>query len=104
MLMRHAAKHAKKNIAVSEATRHEIIDHLHVDQNKIVVTYEGIDTAVFSNKDSDRTVDKPYFLYVGMHILIKILINYFAHLSSFCLTTATLFLSWLERKIIFTKN
>lgn len=60
---------AKKIIAVSEATKREIIDHFHIDPPKITVTYEGVDDKIsniqypISNKK--RLIEDPYFLYVG---------------------------------------
>ncbi len=59
-----AAKNAKKIIAVSNATKREILDHLGVDSEKVVVTYEGVDQklAVSSQKSA---VKRKYFLYVG---------------------------------------
>ncbi|MBI2430669.1 MAG: glycosyltransferase family 4 protein [Candidatus Levybacteria bacterium] len=56
-----AAKRAKKIIAVSNAAKDEIVDHLHVDLNKVVVTYEGVDLP--SSKLQLKT--RSYFLYVG---------------------------------------
>jgi len=58
---------AKQIIAVSEATKKEIMDHFHVPAQKISVTYEGIDTHLASRgkRSSGRLVKDPYFLYVG---------------------------------------
>ncbi len=68
---------AQKILAVSEATKNEIVDHFHIDTNKIIVTYEGVDGSVINYKRSfDMTQDRqvtskarlikdPYFLYVG---------------------------------------
>lgn len=53
---------AKKIIAVSETTKREIIDHFHIDQEKIVVTYEGVEKMLSVGK---RLVAEPYILYVG---------------------------------------
>ncbi|MBA3723295.1 MAG: glycosyltransferase family 4 protein [Candidatus Levybacteria bacterium] len=74
-VLRHAAKTAKKIITVSEATKKEIIDHLPVTEDKIKVTYEGIDLALQRKGERGKREEKstlpfplnayPYFLYVG---------------------------------------
>ncbi len=64
-LIKKAAQKAKKVITVSEATKKEIVDHLHIEPEKIVVTYEGVDTQVLSIKYKVSSIKKPYFLYVG---------------------------------------
>jgi glycosyltransferase involved in cell wall biosynthesis len=67
-VIKQAAKKAKKIITVSNATKNEIVDHLKVSKEKIVVTYEGIDSLLQSGKGLPRfarnDVEK-YFLYVG---------------------------------------
>lgn len=45
-----AVKKAKKIIAVSKATKQEIIDHLGVSPDKVVVTYEGVDEKISNLK------------------------------------------------------
>jgi len=61
-----AAKNSKKIIAVSEATKQEIIDHLNVKDDKVVVTYEGVDPLISKTKDQrPRTNYGKYFLHVG---------------------------------------
>lgn len=62
-IMNQAAKKAKKIIAVSQATKNEIIDHLHVKDTKIVVTYEGVDTALTAQTKPEEKSE--YFLHVG---------------------------------------
>jgi len=62
-------KKLKKIIAVSHATKDEIIDHLHVPSNKIVVTYEGVDPLVL--KEGTQTKEYGKFFYtLVMSILI----------------------------------
>ncbi|MDP1721654.1 MAG: glycosyltransferase family 1 protein [Candidatus Gottesmanbacteria bacterium] len=78
-------RRVKQIIAVSKTTKEEIIDHFHVQPEKIVVTYEGVDERVKSQsfdkaqddpersrmgqkskvKSQKRIIDTPYFLYVG---------------------------------------
>ncbi len=53
---------AVKIIAVSETTKKEIIDHFHINPDKIIVTYEGVDPLLPTGK---RIIKEPYFLYVG---------------------------------------
>ncbi len=67
-----AAKKAKKIIAVSQATKREIRDHLHVKEEKVVVTYEGVDKQIIGSKEEKEknlklgAISKnTYFLYVG---------------------------------------
>lgn len=65
-LMHHAAVHAKKIIAVSNATKQEIVTMLHADPRKIAVTYEGfIEKSQVSKLKSQIPIKNPYFLYVG---------------------------------------
>lgn len=60
---------AKKIIAVSEATKKEIICHYHVNPEKIAVVYEAVGSALKSVKHRDLSQIKlfsyPYLLYVG---------------------------------------
>lgn len=65
ILMQQASYRAQKIIAVSYATKQEIIDHLHVDEKEIVVTYESVDASVIHDKNISMNVSQPYFLYVG---------------------------------------
>lgn len=53
---------ATKILAVSQATKKEIIDHFGIDSNKIQVTYEGVDSF---KTTKPRIIKDPYFLYVG---------------------------------------
>jgi len=57
-----AVKKAKKIIAVSGATKKDLIDFYRVSPGKIVVAYEGCE-AIF--KPSARKKGKQYFLFVG---------------------------------------
>lgn len=79
-VMRQAARKAKKILAVSEATKKEIIDHLGVRKEKISVTYEGADENL---KYVERKTDEKYFLYVGNaypHKNLSFLIRTFSEL------------------------
>jgi len=58
---------AKSIIAVSQATKNEIIDHFHINPDKISVTYEGVDRNISGNsgRNTKPVIPVPYFLYVG---------------------------------------
>lgn len=59
-----AAKKAKKLITVSEATKREIVEDLHIDKSKIFVTHEGV--AEFKTHNTRlKSQQGKYFLYVG---------------------------------------
>lgn len=70
-IIAQGARHAQKIIAVSNATKDEIVKHLHIPEEKIVVTYEGVDTKISNiNLSAGRNspipnIQYPYFLYVG---------------------------------------
>jgi glycosyltransferase involved in cell wall biosynthesis len=60
-------RRARHIIAVSEATKREIMDHFRIPASKITVTYEGVDPSLM-NRDASkekRLMNEPYFLYVG---------------------------------------
>lgn len=64
-----AAKRAKKIITVSQATKEEIVAHLKIKPEKIVVTYEGVDAGIQNSelriKNDQKFPKESYFLYVG---------------------------------------
>ncbi len=60
-----AIHRAEKVIAVSKATRDEIMDHYSIKPEKIVVTYEGIDESLIKEKMEKVDTPHPYFFYVG---------------------------------------
>lgn len=68
-ILKQAAKKASAVITVSEATRKEIVDHLSVAKDKVVVTYEGVDAVLHgkgkSGKGKGPEIASSYFLYVG---------------------------------------
>lgn len=63
-VMQYAAIRAKKIVSVSQATKEEIIKHLHIQPSKIEVTYEGVDITVKPDP-SYHVPSTNYFLYVG---------------------------------------
>ncbi len=62
MIVSKLAGNAVKIITPSIATKQEIIDHLGVDSEKIVVTHEGSDLKTSSK---EKIIKGRYFLYVG---------------------------------------
>lgn len=70
------AKKAQKIIAVSRSTKQDLIDLLHVPEEKIVVIYEAVDDSYLDNKlfesnknlqqkTSEQNQDEKYFLFLG---------------------------------------
>lgn len=94
-ILKNAAQTSKKIITVSNTTKEEIIDHLKIDPDKIIVTYEGVDLKVNSriesniDRKSSNILDKittnlngRYFLHVGnlyphknMEIVLKSIVK-----------------------------
>lgn len=65
LVIRKASDKAIGIITVSKATKEEIIKHLNVDPDKVVVTYGGVDEKVSSIKQQVSSIKGKYFLYVG---------------------------------------
>lgn len=60
------AKNAKKIIAVSNATKNEIVDHLKINPRKIEVIHEGVENSKLKTQKSKLQLKaQKYFLYVG---------------------------------------
>jgi mannose-1-phosphate guanylyltransferase len=57
-------KKAARIIAVSQTTKHDLVKHLGIPEERISVVYEGIDHRLFK-PTSRRLVDYPYILFVG---------------------------------------
>ncbi len=57
-------KKAARIIAVSQTTKHDLIKHLGIPEERISVVYEGVDHRLFK-PTSRRLVDYPYLLFVG---------------------------------------
>jgi len=57
-------KKAARVIAVSRATKQDLIHHLGIPEERISVVYEGIDHQVFK-PSRRRLIDHPYVLFVG---------------------------------------
>jgi glycosyltransferase involved in cell wall biosynthesis len=64
--IRNIEKHADKVIAISEATKQQLIKHSEVEENKIEVIYQGVDTEEF--KPQGEVEYDEYILHVGTEI------------------------------------
>lgn len=64
-ILRTAISNAAKIIAPSSATKHELLDHYQIKQDKVIVTQEGIDERINSFTPVVFKDKYPYFLYVG---------------------------------------
>jgi glycosyltransferase involved in cell wall biosynthesis len=66
-VLSQAAKRAKEIIAISNATKNEIVDHLKINPQKIAVIYEGVDDKITKPKLQipNNIQNTKYFLYVG---------------------------------------
>ncbi len=66
-IIKFSARRAKKIITVSHATEKEIIDHLNIPKEKIIVAYEGVDKRIQNSefRVQNNKIKNPYFLYVG---------------------------------------
>jgi len=67
IILSKAIKRAEKVIAVSKATKREIVEHFGVDSKKIKVIYEGVDDKIIKAKGEDLKVRGlgRFILYVG---------------------------------------
>jgi len=63
-IIQKAAQKAQKIIAVSNATKQEIISTLKTDKNKITVVAEGVSNDLITQK-AEKSSNGKYFLYVG---------------------------------------
>ncbi len=66
-ILKYGLAKAEKILAVSQATKQDIITSCHTPEEKIIVTYEGIDPVFLSQPKipSVHKPTKPFFLYVG---------------------------------------
>lgn len=80
-----AAQKAKKIIAVSNSTKDEIIDHLKIDPNKIIVTSEAVDDKTMTKPEKPNNIKlNRFFLFVGNvypHKNADVLIKAFENLN-----------------------
>jgi glycosyltransferase involved in cell wall biosynthesis len=57
-------KKAARIIAVSQATKRDLVSHLGIPEERISVVYEGVDHSLF-RPAAQRVFDGPYILFVG---------------------------------------
>ena len=62
-LVPRAVRRARVVLTVSEFTKADIIEHYKLPENKVVVTYNGLDPAF--GPDGPRPAGSPYLLFVG---------------------------------------
>lgn len=60
----NGARKAKKIITPSISTKEEVMDHLGINEDKIVVTYEAVDERISKSKKI-KGLPQKYFLYIG---------------------------------------
>lgn len=67
LMQSYQLKTASKIIAVSNATREDLIKKIGINPKKIKVAYEGYDQKLFKQSKTDTLVNSliPYFLFVG---------------------------------------
>jgi len=63
-LDKHYIKRASHIIAVSQHTKHDLMEYLKIPENRVSVIYNGIDHSIFKPCEI-KIFDKPYILYVG---------------------------------------
>jgi glycosyltransferase involved in cell wall biosynthesis len=114
-ILKRAAKNAKKIIAVSNATKNEIIDHLKIDTEKIDVIHEGVDNKLSGNWKLEignwklKNLPSKFFLYVGnayphknlerLLQALNILISEYPNISLICIGKEDYFYKRLSSKV-----
>jgi len=81
LLQQNYVKHVSRFIAVSDATKKLALEHLRIEEEKIDVIYNGVDTKIFSPPEKgelETKYSRHTVLYVGrmvskkgIHILVK---------------------------------
>ncbi len=105
IVLSQAVRKAKKILTVSQATKKELIDHFSVSEEKIEVTYEGIDDGVIAKKNMHFGNSQPYFLYVGNaypHKNLEMLLSAFGKLKQ--ANTAPIHLVFVGKEDFFYKK
>lgn len=62
---RKSIARADKTIAISDATKNDLINYWDINPEKIKVIHHGVDKNKIQNLPLDRIVDSPYLLFVG---------------------------------------
>lgn len=88
-IMKHAVSHAKKIIVPLHTVERDLIETLHVPNERICVTYEGVDESLISQTESHipnwQNKTDSFFLYVGNaypHKNLERLIDAFSQIES----------------------
>src|SRR3990170_8273129 len=81
LLQQKYVKHVSRSVAVSNATKELAIKHLKIEEEKINVVYNGVDTKIFSpprKEEVETKYSRHTVLYVGrmvskkgIHVLVK---------------------------------
>ena len=68
LVVKNAVKKAKKIITPSKWVKNQVTKRFSLDENKVAVTYEGVDK-IFKSKDINKSspvkISKPFFVYTG---------------------------------------
>lgn len=70
-LQKASLERADKVIAISYNTKNDMLKYFDIDPRKIEVIYHGVSRINFSEEYTERIVDSPYILYVGMRHAFK---------------------------------
>lgn len=69
-VFKKAVENSKKIIVPSKVVKNELVDYYKINENKIVVTYEGVDSNIKSIVSGEKIfekykIDSPFFIYAG---------------------------------------
>jgi glycosyltransferase involved in cell wall biosynthesis len=70
----HALKKVPKLVAISQFTKNEVFGTLDIEEDRIDVVYQGVDTDYFYPREKNQNkldkygIEQPYILYVGSEI------------------------------------
>lgn len=98
--IKNIKNHADKIIAVSNATKDQILKNTDIKPNKIKVIYEGVDSDVFKPVEADLGYGK-YFLHVGSELKRKNipgLMKIFKEIKEIESKVKLVRVGWLKRK------
>lgn len=96
-LQRASLKRADKVIAISNNTKNDMLKFFDIDPQKIEVIYHGVSKINFSKEHTERIVDYPYILYVGMR-------HTFKNFKRFIRAFATIASRFPEVKVVCTRS
>src|SRR5882724_4455625 len=94
-VMQHARQKSQKIIVPLRAVKEDVMQTFGVPQEKIVVTYEGVNTKLKNQKSKLQEKSQNYFLYVGNaypHKNLDFLIDGFVDFKKSCKTDVQLIL------------